>query len=224
MDIEYKVIFSKRKTLNISVERDKSIIVRAPENTAPEKIDKIIEAKKMWLYEKLHNTQKYSTAAEPKEFVSGESLMYLGKNYRLDVVADDFKDIQFNNKFIISKNCQPAASRLFKTWYYYKAKEKIIPKVRYYADRLGVKYNQVNIKNMQFRWGSCTPKDNLNFNWRLVKAPMSVIEYVIVHELAHLMESNHTQELWNIIAVQIPGYQKAKQWLKEHGELLEIDL
>ena len=103
-------------------------------------------------------------------------------------------------------------------------KNEIIPKVRFYANNLGVTYNKIMISDLKYRWGSCTPKDNLNFNWRLIKAPMFVIEYVIVHELAHLLEGNHTPEFWNIVKVQVPNYEKAKEWLKENGEMLEGDM
>lgn len=224
MELEYKIIYSDRKTLNISVERDKSVIVRAPRNTSPEKIVKIMESRRLWLYEKMNHKQKYRPGREPKEFVSGESLLYLGRNYRLDVLSSDHQGIRFNNKFTISKSCQPIASRLFRSWYFNKAKEKIIPKVRFYAERLGVTYNKVMVSDLKYRWGSCTPRDNLNFNWRLIKAPMFVIEYVIVHELTHLLEANHTRRFWNIVSIQSPEYQKAKEWLIEYGGLLEEDL
>jgi predicted metal-dependent hydrolase len=84
--------------------------------------------------------------------------------------------------------------------------------------------NDAKIIGSRFRWGLCTPKDNVNFNWRLIKAPMFVIDYVIVHELAHLIEPNHTPRFWNIVKAQVPGMEKAKVWLKEHGQFLEQDL
>ncbi len=77
------------------------------------------------------------------------------------------------------------------------------------------------VSDLKYRWGSCTPKDNLNFNWKLIKAPMLVIDYVIVHELAHFLEHNHTSTFWNIVNTQVPYHFKAKRWLKEHGEILE---
>ena len=73
----------------------------------------------------------------------------------------------------------------------------------------------------RYRWGSCTVNNNLTFNWRLIKAPMTVIDYVVVHELAHLIEANHTPRFWNIVRAQIVNMDKAKQWLKEHGQFLE---
>jgi len=84
--------------------------------------------------------------------------------------------------------------------------------------------NEAKIGDSRFRWGSCTPKDNVTINWRLIKAPVFVIDYVIAHELAHLIENNHTPRFWNIVRAQVPKMEKAKAWLREHGALLEQDL
>lgn len=99
-----------------------------------------------------------------------------------------------------------------------------MPRVKRHARALGVDVAKVKIVDNRFRWGSCTPNDNVNINWRLIKAPMSVIDYVIVHELAHLIEANHTPRFWNIVKTQIPGMEKAKAWLLENGGLLEQNL
>jgi predicted metal-dependent hydrolase len=102
-----------------------------------------------------------------------------------------------------------------------RAGEKLPPRVRFHARAPGVGVGAVKIVDNRFRWGSCTPKNNINLNWRLIKAPMFVIDYVIVHELAHLIEANHTPRFWNIVRVQLPATEKAKLWLKEHGQILE---
>jgi len=221
MNFEYSIVYSARKTLQISVERDRSVVVRAPEGTPREKIEEAVESKKLWLYEKLKHPQKYREVATSKELVSGASLLYLGKEYKLDFVGDDFDGIIFESKFLISRSFKPLAAQFIRDWFMESAKRIIPPKVKTFARQLGVKYNRVLVSDLKYRWGSCTPKNNLNFNWRLVKAPMNVIEYVIVHELVHLLEPNHTPRFWGIIKAQLPHYSKAKGWLKEHGELLE---
>ncbi len=224
MEISYTVKYSDRKTLAIIVERDKSILVRAPKNYDEDKIEDAVNKKRFWLYQKLNHAQKYSDYKSAREFVSGESFLYLGKRYNLDVVEKEINGIHFSNKFEISKNSHSIASKLFIKWYRQKSKELIIPKVAEYAKNLGVEFDRIFIKDLKYRWGSCSPKKNLNFNWRLIKAPINVLNYVIVHELAHLIEPNHTDVFWNIIKVQIPKYEKAKIWLKENGELLEQDI
>jgi predicted metal-dependent hydrolase len=224
MNLNYKILYSDRKTLTISVERDRSIIVRAPRHLSRERIDTFVQRKRLWLFDKLRSKQKFPPEPVEKEFVSGETLIYLGRHYRLQVTSRAIDGIHFHQEFLISKDNHVAASELFKQWYIQKAKEKIIPRVREFAKTLGVSYNRIKISDMRYRWGSCTPSNNLNFNWKLIKAPMFVIDYVIVHELAHLLEPNHTEEFWNIVAVQVPKYEKAKEWLRENGGVLEVGL
>lgn len=223
MIIEYQIKYSNRKTLNISVERDRNIIVRAPHYLTPEKIDKIVQSKRQWIKEKLNHAQKYPLVSESKEFVSGETLMYLGKNYQLLVVDEEIEGIEFDQRFKISKANQPKANELFKKWYLKQALIKIEPLATKYAKSLGVKYNQFKTSEMKYRWGSCTPANNIIFNWRIIKAPMYVLEYLVAHELVHLIENNHTPRFWNILSIQVPNYEKAKNWLKKNGQLLEVD-
>lgn len=223
MTFEYQIKYSNRKTLNISVERDRSIIVRAPHYLTPEKIDIVVQSKRQWIKEKLNHTQKYPLISESKEFVSGETLMYLGKNYQLLVVDEEVDGIEFDQRFKISKANQPKANELFKKWYLSQALKKIEPLATKYAKSLGVEYNQFKTSEMKYRWGSCTPANNIIFNWRIIKAPMYVLEYLVAHELVHLLEDNHTPRFWNILSIQVPNYEKAKNWLKKNGQLLEVD-
>lgn len=223
MVIEYQIKYSNRKTLNISVERDRSIVVRAPHYLTAEKIDKIVQSKRQWIKEKLNHSQKYPLVSESKEFVSGETLMYLGKNYQLLIVEEEFEGIGFDQRFKISKANQPKANELFKKWYLKQALIKIEPLATKYAKSLGVQYNQFKTSEMKYRWGSCTPANNIIFNWRIIKAPMYVLEYLVAHELVHLIENNHTPSFWNILSIQVPNYEKAKNWLKKNGQLLEVD-
>lgn len=224
MQLDYKVVFSKRKTLTITVERDRSVVVTAPEGTSHERIRKVVESRKLWLYEKTRHSQKYNPLphAPGKEVVSGESLLYLGRQYRIELAETD-GEIRFEQKFIIPRDLvnKPEA---FKKWFMLKAKEKILPRVAIHSKNLGVTYKQVKIGDGKYRWGACTPNDNVIFNWRLIKAPMFVIDYVVVHELTHLIESNHTTEFWNIVRAQAPTMEKAKAWLQKHGALLEQEV
>ena len=223
MQLEYEVIYSDRKTITITVERDRSIIVRAPIGVSEEMVRRAVEAKKLWLFEKINHTQKYPTRPIRKEFVTGETIMYLGRYYRLEITDDDEPGVRFRNRFYISRQYQNQASDLFRAWYMERARAKLPPRIRSFAESLGVTHHQILISDLKYRWGSCTPKGTLNFNWRIIKAPMFVIDYLIVHELAHLLESNHTPQFWNIVAVQVPRYETAIIWLREHGSELEED-
>ena len=223
MQLEYQIVYSNRKTIAITVERDRSVVVRAPAGTSAEKIQAVVESRKLWLYEKINHTQKYPTQPVRKEFVTGETIMYLGRYYRLEITKEAQPGVRFQNRFYISRQHQAQAAQLLQDWYMARAREKLTPKIRYFAEALGVTYNQILISDLKYRWASCTPKNNLNFNWRIIKAPMFVVDYLIVHELAHLLEPNHTPTFWNVVAVQVPRYELAKEWLRKHGSVLEED-
>lgn len=219
MTLSYTTKFSdKRKTLGLVVERDKSVVVLAPKGTSNETIERFVEKKRFWLFEKINHSPKFSESKPETPFISGKSIPYLGKNYKLDVVDRQIDGIHFASKFLVSKQNLGQAPVLLESWYKEKAQEKIVPKVERYAQQLGVSYNKILISDLKYRWGSCTLKGNLNFNWRLVKAPHFVINYVVIHELAHLLELNHSERFWNIVRVQMPNYLEAKEWLRAFGE------
>lgn len=224
MKLDYIVVYSKRRTLSLSVERDGSVIVRAPLGASDAAIRRAVEAKRLWLYEKTNHRQKYLAQTNRKEFVSGETLLYLGRYYRLDLTNDDTAGLHFNGGFTLSRRYRADAARLVREWYIERARQKLPPKIDAFAKALGVTYGRVLISDLRVRWGSCTPQNNLNFNWRIIKAPTFVIDYVIVHELAHLLEPNHTAKFWNIVSVQVPRYDEAKAWLRENGRVLEEEM
>ena len=227
MDLIYAIQRStKRRRLTISVERDRSVVVHAPENMTEEKIRQVIESKRLWIHEKISHPQKYHSLPHPpgKELVSGESALYLGRQYRIEVVKTGLSGIAFAQRFFIPATKNKKRIGCLRDWYIGRAGEKIIPRVKIHACALGVDIAEIKIVDNRFRWGSCTLKDNVNLTWRLIKAPMFVIDYVIVHELAHLIETNHTPRFWNIVRTQTPTMEKAKAWLKENGQLLEQEI
>lgn len=223
MKQDYQIVYSDRKTLSIIVERDRSILVRAPKGMSAEQIRKKVDEKKLWIFEKTRHPQKYPPEPVKKEFITGETVLYLGRNYRLEITDAKLEGLKFEGCFYIPRREKIQAGELFQAWYIERAREKLLPRIRHFAEVMGVKYERLLISDLKYRWASCTPKNNLNFNWRIIKAPMYVVDYLIVHELAHLLEPNHTQKFWNIIAVQIPDYEKPKKWLKDFGYRLEED-
>jgi len=214
---------SKRRKLTITVERDKRVVVHAPTGVSEEKVNQVVESKRQWIFEKIHHAQKYVDIPHPpgKELVNGESAMYLGRNYRIQITDTVSGEIEFEHRFLVPPGTANKGFDAFVSWYMSRAEDKILPRVRHYACLLGVDYKTASIVDSQFSWGSCSVNNNLNFNWRLIKAPMSVIDYVVVHELAHLIEANHTPRFWNIVRAQAPSTEKARAWLKQHGQLLE---
>ena len=227
MDRAYTIKRSpKRKKLTITVERDRSLVVHAPESTSEETIREVVESKRQWIDEKTRHAQKYEERPHPpgKELVNGESTLYLGRQYQIEVIPSDSTEIRFEQRFLIPASLAGERRTVLRNWYINRAKERILPKVESIAATLGVEFASAKIVDNRFRWGSCTVKNNVNLNWRLIKAPMFVIDYVIVHELAHLIEANHTSRFWNIVRTHAPTAEKARGWLRDHGQILEQDI
>ena len=227
MDISYTVVRSaRRKKLTISVERDKSVVVHAPATTTEASIAQAVQSKRQWLFDKVNHPQKYQDLphAPGKEVVNGESALYLGQEYQVALTDTASGGVEFSGRFLIPAADQGKRTEVLKAWYVERAKQEISPRVVIHSRELGVTVAKVNIVESRFSWGSCTTKDHVNFNWRLIKAPMFVIDYVIVHELAHLLEANHTPSFWNIVRAKVPLAEKAKSWLKVNGQLLEEEI
>jgi len=227
MELQYTIVRSpKRKTLSITVERDRAVVVRAPMATSEETIGRLVDTKRQWLLEKLRHPQKYQERVHPpgKEVVNGESALYLGKEYRIELTETASGQVEFQDAFLIPKTHQENRRRVLREWYIERANETLLPLAENRARQLGVSYASVSIVDTHYRWGSCTPTNRLTFNWRLIKAPMFVVQYVVLHELAHLLEPNHSPRFWNIVRAQVPSLDKARLWLKENGSQLEEDL
>lgn len=227
MELVYAIKRSaKRKKITITVERNRAVVVHAPAGVTDETIRRLVDSKRQWLYEKLQHKQKYQPLPHPpgKELVNGESALYLGRTYRIELVDGEDNRVRFAGKFLIPRARATQRKQVLRQWYLERAQLKIPPRVRLHAKSLGVSYQQVKITDSRYRWGSCTPGNNLNFNWRLIKAPMFVIDYIVVHELAHLMEANHTPRFWNIVSAQTATMERAKKWLRDNGQSLEEEV
>lgn len=227
MELEYEIVrSSKRKKLTITVERDRAVIVHAPEGVTDEEVRGVVDAKRQWILSKLRHPQKYQDRLHPpgKEVVNGESAPYLGRDYRIEVAETASGEVEFSQAFLVPSAHQAKRREVLRAWYIARAEEKIIARAKQHARELGVEYSTAKIVDNRYRWGSCTVNNNVSFNWRLIKAPMFVIDYVIVHELAHLLESNHTDRFWGIVRAKTPTMEKAKAWLKEHGQVLEEEV
>ena len=227
MDIDYSVKRSSKRTkVTITIERDRSVVVHAPNHTSDDAIGRLVEAKRFWIREKTRHRQKYASRPHPpgKELVNGESALYLGRTYRIEVVDQETEGVRFDHRFLVPASRAPHKKSAMREWYIARAKQRILPRVVDRARDLGVSFGQTRIVDSRYRWGSCTLRDNINLNWRLIKAPIFVIDYVIAHELAHLLEPNHTPRFWNIVKTQVPTMDKARLWLRHHGQVLEEEV
>jgi len=217
-----KIIRTKRKTIALQVTDDAKLVVRAPFNADDETIIEIVLKYRRWIEEKKKAIEARNSKLSRKEFVDGEGFLYLGRYYKLNIVEDQSEPLKFEGAFYLSRYALPHAQEIFMQWYKDKAFEKISERAGLYAKKRGFKYNRINITNAQKRWGSCSFKGNLNFSWRLIMAPLPVLDYVVIHELVHLEERNHAKSFWDKVKTLMPDYKIHSNWLLKNGYLLNL--
>ena len=187
----------------ISVSHDEGVVLKGPQLPPPQ-ADRMVLKKARWILDKLEIVR----ATESEAIVTGSRIAYLGKHYYTEVVFDPTiatAQIDFNHsRFKIHANpetsVQPAIADAFAHFFRVKATEKITPRVKQWAARTGLEYQDLKFRQMEKRWGSCTPTNTIILNVNLVKLPYSLIDYVIVHELCHTKVKNHTTEFWAELA------------------------
>ncbi len=230
--IEYNIKRSdERETVSIAVDPEEGVIVTVPEDVSDKKIHEVVKDRAGWIIEKQEEIKEISRPPLDKEFLSGEKLQYLGRRYRLKLVSEeDNDDISVSLKkgnFLVNipddldeaKRRKVVRNNLLE-WYYEHAENKLKERVDKYKDQVGVNPNSVKVKHQQKRWGSCTKNKDLLYNWRIIMAPMSIVDYVVVHELCHLKEKNHTDKFWRMVKSVIPDYEDRKEWLRVNGPRL----
>ncbi len=232
-DIEYTVVRSSRKTIGLEVSPGKGLLIRAPKRVSRKRIKEVIREKAPWILKKLEEVKEIKPEPEPLEYVTGEKIPYLGNYYNILInevqgfkqteVVFDFDNflITINNDIKKEERRQIIKNAL-EAWYRKQAGLVINERINIFKDKIGREPVLVRIKKQKKRWGSCSSKGNLNFNWKLIMAPMSVLDYLVVHELAHLVHPNHSKDYWNLVELTMADYQDSKQWLKINGNLLTI--
>jgi len=166
---------------------------------------------------RFNNSQSLTT---PKELKNGDTVPYLGRDLQLVQQENHHGDgvVLDGNKLAVSPDLfnngllEPALEQ----WYRTEAAELITERADKLSSEMGISYQRIVIRGQKTRWGSCSRKKNLSFNWKLIMAPGSVVEYVIIHELLHLKEMNHSKRFWELVARYCPGWRENKKWLKQH--------
>jgi len=218
-----KIVRTKRRTIALIIERDGNLIVRAPRGATNAQIQALVDIKANWIRAKQQLVKNASPKTKPKEYVNGEGFWYLGKTYPLEIVNHAKLSLVLDRRFHLSQAALPGAQQVFKNWYHKQAAQIISERVLWYASRNGLTYDKIRITSARTRWGSCTSRGTLSFTWRLVMAPMAVIDYVVVHELVHLQEKNHSKSFWGKVKAIIPDYKRQIAWLKANGHLLTLE-
>ncbi|MBT2715419.1 M48 family metallopeptidase [Bacillus sp. ISL-57] len=233
--IEYDIEYADdKKDVSIIVEWMDGIRLIAPIGITDKQVTEIIQKKAPTILQKLKEVNEITEPPLVKEFVSGEKFTYLGRNYRLKVYREEGLQkakLSFTRgRFIATLPDKIAESEkkqqmqeLFKTWYLEQGKKKLQSRIDMYCAKMGVTPKHVQLKEQKMRWGSCTPEGNIYLNFRIIMTPMPIIDYVLVHELAHLKYMNHSKEYWNFVRSILPDYEQRKEWLRINGPTLTFE-
>jgi predicted metal-dependent hydrolase len=214
-----KIIRSKRKTIALVVQPDGELLVRAPQRATRAQIDAMLNKHADWIVKKQAEVCARPVPKMAHKFVSGERFFFLGEEYPLDVVDVQRPKLSLQAKFQLARVAQDEAKSLFEIWYKKEARKLFNERITYFSQKHGFDVKQVKLSSARTRWGSCSSKGYINLTWRLVMAPLPIIDYVVVHELCHLREANHSSAFWVQVAAIMPDYKKRRKWLKENGHL-----
>lgn len=217
-EIAYQVVRSNRKSVALVIDNEANLIVRAPALMPDTVIDEFVRKKRRWINEKQQQVAVFGEKHPPVVVETGESIMYLGSNYAIIKDSVDMVE-ESGNELIVPENYDVDE---LTAWLKEQAIQIISERVSLYANVMGVIPGTVKLSEAKARWGSCSTKNNLNFAWRLIMCPLSVIDYVVVHELSHITYKNHSPAFWARVKTVLPTYEDDQEWLKVNKKLMEI--
>jgi len=213
----------RKKTVSIFIERNGTVKVLAPFSATDEKIEKAVKAKEYQIFTKLARWKELNQGKVKREYVNGQSFLYLGKNYRLSVVEGQDVPLKISGGFfLLDKHSLTKADKVFKDFYRVKAEQKIRERLKLISEKFRQKPTTIKVSELQNRWASWTPKNGLNFHWKCVMAPVAVLDYIITHEMVHLKFPNHSSEFWNELDKKMPNYRESEIWLKKNGVKMDL--
>lgn len=210
------ILYSSRRTLALEIKPNGELIVRAPKKYSLGKIEKLVATKKKWILTKQKEAKERFSASEqfkPK-FHDGAIFLYCGNKYPLKIVKG--KHILLQDELLFPEKFLSRPLPHLILWYRKEALRIIKERMQIYAPLMQVKFRSLKITSAKRRWGSCSIKGNICFSWRLILTPLAIIDYVVVHELAHLKQHNHSKAFWYEVAKILPNHKQYKKWLKIH--------
>ncbi len=224
-DIEYSLVRSRRKTASIYIERDGQVSILVPDKLTDRQVEALVESKRKWIYKSLAEWQDLNARRVHRDYVNGEGFLYLGRSYRLKLVSDLAEPLMLKDGYFClrtSNGSLPDADAAFKAFYRAKGVVRIPPRVAFYQAKMDVEPKAVRVIELKHRWASCSPGGNLNFHWKCMMAPLTILDYIVVHELAHLVYPNHTKAFWNEVDKVMPVFQERKEWLRVNGAGMDL--
>ena len=219
-EIFFTLLWQKRKTLSIKVLPDSSVEVTAPDSSREDEITKKVQAKAPWILSQINHFESFNPRNRERKFVNGETHLYLGRQYRLKIIQSEKAEVKaYRGQLIIESPVKDidAVKLLLDQWYKAKAQtvyENLLVEALQKFNKYKLPQPVLYIRKMSKRWGSCTPKGKIILNTELIKAPKACIEYVIVHELVHLIHHNHKKAFYLLLNKTMPDWTKRKDKLE----------
>lgn len=215
------IVRSHRRSLSIIIDKGGKLIVKAPVKLSLNDIFKYIQEKEKWIITKQNEIQ--TRLSINKDIINYNEILFLGKKYPIEKISG-LKKIELTDRALIipSKTQSEDLIPRIKRWYITNAKKILSERLEYFADLMQLDYNNITINNSKNRWGSCDNLRNIKLNFRLVMLPHKLIDYVIIHELTHILEFNHSKDFYKIIASIMPGYKMQQKNLKSYDYVLHI--
>ncbi len=222
MELEYQLIRSRKrkKTLSLKITGTGTVVIQAPYHTPVGEIASFFERKKDWIREKIKQINEFPAVDSPSPLAPGKPFLFLGKPYSLEI-DDHGSQVELftlrDEQFILNGRIRRHGKDIIRAWYEAQARAYLPARVEYYSRLWELKAAGLRISNAGSRWGSCSHRDVLSFTWRLMMAPPPVIDYVVIHELAHIREKNHAHSFWTLVSRIMPDYEIHKHWLRKNG-------
>ncbi len=213
----------RRKTVSIFIERNGAVRVLAPVSASDDKIEEAVRSKQYQIFSKLAKWRELNQGKVHRQYVNGQSFLYFGRNYRLSIVDQQDVPIKLSNGYLtFDRRKLDSAQKVFKQFYKEKAAIKIAERLKHIEEKFQHKPTSIKVLELQNRWASWTPNQGLNFHWKCAMATVPVIDYIIMHEMVHLMHPNHSPEFWNELDRKMPNYREHDNWLKRNGVKMSI--
>jgi predicted metal-dependent hydrolase len=220
-NLHYTVLYQKkRKTIKIKFVNPSLIEITAPLGYPLKSVEELLQAKTSWLLKQLDKLAAIANNPVNKELTDGAKILYLGETKTLKITLGQTNSVVLRANTIEAQLSTDAAlSKVLLDWYVKNAETTLAEKTKHWAPIIGVQPRRLTIRDQKTRWGSCSTSGNINFNWRIIMAPETIIDYLVVHELCHLKHPNHSLAFWQLVSQFIPDYKARRHWLRENGSL-----
>ncbi|MFA6408599.1 MAG: SprT family zinc-dependent metalloprotease [Gammaproteobacteria bacterium] len=214
------IIRSRRRSVALIIRPDATLELRIPRLYPLALVKKFVEKKHKWILSKQNLVHQKNTQMKALDFKTGSTFRLLGAEHVLEI--GKYKHIFLADKLYFPEKFLPNAKHHITHWYKQEAKLIIRARVLYFAELTNLHPKKITITSAKKRWGSCSGKNNLCFSWRLILAPLEIVDYVVAHEMSHILEKNHSKHFWQKVQNIMPDYKKKRLWLKKNSNSLTL--